>query len=223
MRVDQQHGSVRKTYTFQLLPTPAQERTLATVLWRCGVVALWRCGVVALWRWRERSNAGLQERTAAWESCRVCVSCAMQSAHLQAIKAVRPRLPRPQRAGRAGCAAPPGHGVCRLLPPSASRGAPRLPTLAGHGPLPQLHLSAGGRARWARRCSTGRGMLTRSQIGRLRLRLHPLSAASPPRRHPQGRSPSAARQTGGTRASPVRTCPANRCLRRATRPTSTWA
>ena len=47
------------------------------------------CGVVALWRCRERSNAGLQERTAAWEQCGVCVTCAMQSTHLPAIKAVR--------------------------------------------------------------------------------------------------------------------------------------
>jgi hypothetical protein len=48
--------SVRKTYTYQLLPTPEQERTLAMVVWR----------------YRERYNAGLQERTAAWETCRVC-------------------------------------------------------------------------------------------------------------------------------------------------------
>jgi hypothetical protein len=41
----------RKTFTYKLMPTPEQERTLATVLWRC----------------RELSNTGLQERTAAWE------------------------------------------------------------------------------------------------------------------------------------------------------------
>jgi putative transposase len=64
----------RKTFTYQLLPTPEQEWTLATVLWRC----------------RELYNAGLEERKAAWETCRVSVSFAMQSAQLPAIKAVWP-------------------------------------------------------------------------------------------------------------------------------------
>jgi putative transposase len=70
--MDQQR--VRKTFKYKLLPTPEQEQALATVVWRC----------------RELSNAGLQERTAAWEKCRVCVSFAMQSAQLPAIKQVRP-------------------------------------------------------------------------------------------------------------------------------------
>jgi putative transposase len=65
---------VRKTFTYQLLPTTAQEWTQATVLWRC----------------RELYNAGLQERKAAWERCRVSVSFTMQSAQLLAIKAVCP-------------------------------------------------------------------------------------------------------------------------------------
>jgi putative transposase len=56
------------------MPTPEQEQAMATVVWRC----------------RERSNAGLQERKVAWETCRVSVSFAMQSAHLPAIKQVRP-------------------------------------------------------------------------------------------------------------------------------------
>jgi transposase len=47
---------------------------LATVLWCC----------------RELYNAGVQERKAAWERCRVCVSFAMQSAQRPAIKQVRP-------------------------------------------------------------------------------------------------------------------------------------
>jgi hypothetical protein len=42
---------VRKTYKDQFMPIPQQERTLATVVWRC----------------RELSNAGLQERKTAWE------------------------------------------------------------------------------------------------------------------------------------------------------------
>jgi hypothetical protein len=67
MTMDQQ--CVRTTFTYQLLPTPEQERTLAMVVWRC----------------RERSTAGLQERQAAWEQCGVGVSFAMQSAQLPAI------------------------------------------------------------------------------------------------------------------------------------------
>jgi transposase len=72
MDMEQQRDSVCKTFTYKLMPTPEQERTLATVVWHC----------------RELSNAGLQERTAAWEQCGVCVTCAMQSTHLPAIKAV---------------------------------------------------------------------------------------------------------------------------------------
>jgi putative transposase len=72
MRMEQQ--SVRKTYNYNLMPTPDQERTLATVVWRC----------------RELYNAGLEERKAAWETRRVSVSFALQSAQLPAIKEVRP-------------------------------------------------------------------------------------------------------------------------------------
>jgi putative transposase len=65
---------VRKTYQYRLNPTPAQERALETVLWRC----------------RELYNAGLEERKAAWEKCGVSVTFAMQSAQLPGIKEVRP-------------------------------------------------------------------------------------------------------------------------------------
>jgi putative transposase len=66
--------SARKTFKYQLMPTPEQARTLEMVLWRC----------------RELYNAGLHERKAAWEQCGVSVSFAMQSAQLPAIKEVRP-------------------------------------------------------------------------------------------------------------------------------------
>jgi hypothetical protein len=64
----------RRTFTYQLLPAPEQARTMATVVWHC----------------RERCTAGLHERTATWEQCRICVTFAMQSAHLPASAAVRP-------------------------------------------------------------------------------------------------------------------------------------
>jgi putative transposase len=66
--------SARKTFKYKLMPTPEQARTLDSVLWRC----------------RELYNAGLEERIAAWEKRRVCVTFAMQSAQLPAIKEVRP-------------------------------------------------------------------------------------------------------------------------------------
>ena len=72
MAMDQQ--GARKTFKYKLLPTPEQERTLATVVSRC----------------RELYNGGLQERKAAWEKRGVTVSFAMQSAQLPAIKEVRP-------------------------------------------------------------------------------------------------------------------------------------
>jgi putative transposase len=65
---------VRKTYKYQLMPTPDQEQALATVLWRC----------------RELYNAGLQERKAAWEMRGIGVNFAMQCAQLPGIKEVRP-------------------------------------------------------------------------------------------------------------------------------------
>jgi putative transposase len=64
----------RKTYKYQLMPTPDQEQALATVLWRG----------------RELYNAGLEERKAAWEKRGVSVNFAMQSAQLPGIKDVRP-------------------------------------------------------------------------------------------------------------------------------------
>jgi putative transposase len=147
---------VRKTYKYQLSPTPEQERTLATVLWRC----------------RELYNAGLQERKAAWEKCRVSVSFAMQSAQLPAIKEVRPEykhlnaqvvqdvLHRLDKA----CAA-----CFRRVKAGERPGYPRFqgrdrynsftyPQVGGHG-------AHGGAV-------VDGGMLTLSKIGRIRMRLH---------------------------------------------------
>ena len=126
--MDQQH--VRKTYKYKLMPTPEQERTLQTVLWRC----------------RELYNAGLEERKVAWEQCRISVTFAMQSAQLPGIKEVRPEyrdihaqvlqdvLHRLDKAFAA---------LFRRVQAGELLGYPRLPR---QGPLPQLHLSAGGRA-----------------------------------------------------------------------------
>src|SRR6516165_10645564 len=71
---EQQTVTVRKTHKYKLLPTPAQEQTLAFVLHRC----------------RELYNAGLQERRDAWQRCGISITAASQSAQLPAIKEVRP-------------------------------------------------------------------------------------------------------------------------------------
>ena len=65
--------SIRKTYKYRLAPTPAQEKVLEEVLWRC----------------RELYNAGLEERKTAWEKCSASVTFAMQSAQLPSIKDAR--------------------------------------------------------------------------------------------------------------------------------------
>jgi putative transposase len=147
---------VGKTCKYQLLPTPEQARTLATVLSRC----------------RELYNPGLHERKAAWEQCRVSVSFAMQSAQLPAIKAVRPEyhdinaqvlqdvLHRLDRA----CAA-----FFRRVQAGKRPGYPRFqgkdryhsftyPQVGGNG-------GHGGAA-------LDGGMLSLSKIGRIRLWLH---------------------------------------------------
>jgi putative transposase len=154
--MEQQHASARKTFKYKLAPTPEQEQALAAVVWRC----------------RELYNAGLQERKAAWETRRVCVSFAMQSAQLPAIKEVRPDyneihaqvlqdvLHRLDKA----CAA-----FFRRLQAGARPGYPRFqghdryasftyPQMGGHG-------GHGGAA-------LDGGMLRLSKIGRIRLRLH---------------------------------------------------
>src|SRR5215472_8894678 len=159
--MDQQ--SVRKTYKYKLLPTPEQERTLATVVWRC----------------RELYNTGLQERKAAWEQCRVTVSFAMQSAQLPAIKEVRTEyrdinaqvsqdvLHRLDKAFAA---------FFRRLQAGARPGYPRFQGRDRYTSFtyPQVgeHGGHGGAV-------VDGGMLSLSKIGRIRLRLHRPLAGTP--------------------------------------------
>jgi hypothetical protein len=89
--MDQQH--TRKAFKYRLMPTPVPVRALETVLWRC----------------RDLYNAGLQERKAAWEQCRVSVTFAMQSAQLPALAYVHDR--QPEAGGDAA-----GTGSVRLVP-----------------------------------------------------------------------------------------------------------
>jgi IS605 OrfB family transposase len=61
---------VRKTYKYQLMPTPALVLALELVLWRC----------------RTLYNTALDERKTAWERRRVSVSYFQQKAELPALK-----------------------------------------------------------------------------------------------------------------------------------------
>ncbi len=66
--------TVRKTYKEKLRPTPAQERALDEVLWRC----------------RDLYNTALEQRITAWQRRRVTVSRFEQEAELKAIRAEMP-------------------------------------------------------------------------------------------------------------------------------------
>jgi putative transposase len=66
--------TVRKTYKEKLRPTPAQERAMDTVLWRC----------------RDLYNAALEQRITAWQRCHASVSRFEQEAELKAMRAAFP-------------------------------------------------------------------------------------------------------------------------------------
>lgn len=64
----------RKTFKYQLDPTPEQVAKLDWTLWRC----------------RELYNAALQERKEAWQQCGVSIGYYQQQNELPAIKELRP-------------------------------------------------------------------------------------------------------------------------------------
>src|SRR5258708_21487463 len=66
--------SLRKTFKYQLIPAPAQERALGEVLWRC----------------RELYNTALEQRITLWQRCHVSLSRYQQEAELTAIRAEFP-------------------------------------------------------------------------------------------------------------------------------------
>jgi putative transposase len=66
--------TVRKTYKEKLRPTPAQERALDEVLWRC----------------RDLYNAALEQRITAWQRRHVSVSRYEQEAELKDLRAAFP-------------------------------------------------------------------------------------------------------------------------------------
>jgi hypothetical protein len=87
-----QQQTQRKTFKEKLRPTPAQERALADVVWRC----------------RELYNAALEQRIVAWQRRRISVSRYLQEAELRAIRKHLPVRPTPAlqapRRNRPNCA-----------------------------------------------------------------------------------------------------------------------
>ena len=66
--------TLHKTYKEKLRPTPAQERALEDVLWRC----------------RELYNTALEQRITAWQRRRVSLSRYDQEAELKDLRAEFP-------------------------------------------------------------------------------------------------------------------------------------
>jgi putative transposase len=158
--MEEQRGSVRKTFKYKLLPTPEQEQALATVVWRC----------------RELYNAGLQERKAAWEQCGVSVSFAMQSAQLPAIKEVRPEYHEINAQVLQDVLHRLDKAFAALFRRVKAGERPGYPRFQGHDrynsfTYPQVGDHGGA--------TLDGGMLCLSKIGRLRLRLHRPLAGTP--------------------------------------------
>jgi putative transposase len=156
--MDQQ--SVRKTFKYKLLPTSEQERTLATVLWRC----------------RELYNAGLQERKAAWDKCGITVNFAMQSAQLPAVKEVCPeyREIHAQVLQDVLHRLDTAFAACfRRVQAGERPGYPRFQGTDRYHSFTYPQVGAHGGA------MIDGGMLSLSKVGRIRVRLHRPLAGTP--------------------------------------------
>ena len=151
---------LRKTFKYKLMPTPEQERTLGMVVWRC----------------RELYNAGLHERKAAWEQCGICVTFAMQSAQLPAIKEVRPEY----RDLNAQVLQDVQHRLDRAFVAFFRRVTageqPGYPRFQGQDRYTSFTYPQVGKHGGA---ALDGGMLSLSKIGRVRLRLHRPLAGTP--------------------------------------------
>jgi putative transposase len=159
--MDMDQLSARKTYKYKLMPTPAQQRTLATVVWRCGAAA---------------SSPTLVCRSAQppgnSAECGVSVRFAMQSAHLPAIKVVRPEyreintqvvqdvLHRLDKAFAA---------FVRRVTAGEHPGYPRFQGRDRYTSCTYLQVGAHGGHGGA---AVDGGMLSLSKIGRIPIRLH---------------------------------------------------
>jgi putative transposase len=147
----QQSDSVRKAFTYRLMPTPDQALALERVVWRC----------------RMLYNTAVDERKTAWERCHVAVSYYQQKAELPDLKRACPEcaevhahvlqdvILRVERAYQA---------FFRRLQAGEHPGYPRF---QGAGRYTSLTFPEYGNG-----VTLARSVLSLSKIGRLPIRLH---------------------------------------------------
>jgi putative transposase len=201
--MEQQGGSVRKTYKYKLKPAPQQEWDLERVVLLC----------------HHLYDAAIGERREAWRMRGVVVTYYQQQAELPAIKEAMPEYAEVnaqvlqnvvQRVDRAF------EAFFQRLRDGATAGYPRF-----HGrdrynsfTYPQVGKHGGARL--------DSGFLILSKIGRIAVRWSRALEPSPGG-HTQDGSPLAGRRMAGMPASPARMCPSSHCPRLDKRRASTLA
>ncbi len=173
--------TVAKTYKEKLKPTPAQERWLEEVLWRC----------------RTLYNTALEQRITAWERRRVAVTRYQQEAELKAIRADFPEYAAIHSHVLQDVLAAARQDLSSVLPSARQWREARLSALPGAQPLalasPTRSMATAPSWIMASWCSPRSG--ASPCVGRV------------PSKAPSRPSPYAKRRTAGTSASPVPRCP----------------
>ncbi len=190
-------GTVRKTYKEKLRPTPAQERALDDVLWRC----------------RTLDNTALEQRITAWRRCHVSVTRYQQEAELKDIRAEFPAY-----------AALHSHVLQDVLARLDTTYQAFFRRVAsGEQPgFPRFQ----GRTRWHSFTykEYGNGArLDNGLPGAVEDRAHRGALVPPAGGHASRPSRSPRRPMGGTSASRVSMCRYGRCQRRGARRVLIWA
>src|SRR5262245_25913801 len=114
----------RKTYKEKLRPTPAQERELERVVWRC----------------RTLYNVALERRITAWERCHVCLTRYQQEAELKDIREAFPDYAAIHSHVLQDVLARLDRTYQALFRRLAAGEQPGFPALPGPEALPLLHL-----------------------------------------------------------------------------------
>ncbi len=187
----------RKTYKEKLRPTPARERALEEVLWRC----------------RELYNTALEQRITAWQLRRVSVSRYQQEAELKEIRAEFPEyaaIHSPHLARRVGAARQDLSGILPSHPTGREGGLPRFKGRTRFHSFTFKEYGNGARL--------DNGALVLSKIGRIRVHwIAPARGDAQDRHDLQRGRWLVCRDLVRGRAR------CSRCRRRARRRASTWA
>ena len=179
-QVEQQSGSIRKTYKYKLKPTPEQERMLDRTLMLC----------------RHIYNAALGERREAYRMRGVSVNYYQQKAELPGIKEAMPEYGEVHSQVLQDVVLRVDRAFQAFFRRVKSGETPGYPRFQGARPLQQLHLPA--MSATARRSTTASWCCRRSAAWRCGG-----VARSKARPRP---SPSLARPMAGMCASPVPRC-----------------